>query len=392
MVRLSRQLSLQTRRDAWVEINLAAIEANVVTFRRFLPSPVSIMAILKADAYGHGAAMITPVLEASGVSMVGVAALDEALQLRDAGITLPILVIGAVPDWAVEMAAEKDIQLTVFSHRHLEILRSTQNSQHRWKVHIKIDTGMHRIGVPHTEALAFIEACYQEPNLQVEGIFTHFACAENPEKTKIQVSRFEAILKALTDKGLPLPPYIHAANSAATELSGEVDSLYTMVRVGYGLFGYQKMKETQGLHLKPALSLKARIMHLHHAPTGEGVSYGHHYRVTSDSLRIATLPLGYADGIPRALSGRLSGLLHGKMIPQIGAITMDQMMFDVSRVPEASVGDTVTLLGEDSQHPEAGTITLNDWAALSQDFPTPLIPYELMCGLRVRLPKTYTHH
>ncbi|MBY0449523.1 MAG: alanine racemase [Cyanobacteria bacterium] len=390
MVRTSRQLSIQTRRDAWVEINLAAIEANVVAFRQFLPSSVSIMAILKADAYGHGAAMITPVLEASGVSMVGVAALDEALQLRDAGITLPILVIGAVPDWAVEVAAEKDIQLTVFSQRHLEILRNTHK---RWKVHIKVDTGMHRIGVPHPEAVDFIEACYREPNLQVEGIFTHFACAEDPEKTRLQVSRFEAVLKALTDKGLPLPRYIHAANSAATELSSEVDSLYSMVRVGYGLFGYHKgYGDSHGLHLKPVLSLKARIMHLHHAAAGEGVSYGHHYQVTTDTLHIATLPLGYADGIPRVLSGRLTGLLHGKVIPQIGAITMDQVMFDVSNVPEASVGDTVTLLGEDNQHPEVGGITLNNWAALSQDFPTPLIPYELMCGLRVRLPKTYTHH
>lgn len=392
-MRTFRNLPLQPRRDAWVEINLGAIEENAKAIRRFIPRSVDLMAIVKADAYGHGAAMILPTLEASGVSMAGVASIDEAIHLRQAGIKMPILVIGVAPDWAFQYAADYDIQLTIFEHHHLESLRKAYAQDGiPFKVHIKVDTGMHRIGIPWEDAGAFIQHCQSLPYLEVVGIFSHLADSHHAEMTERQLSRWAQVCAQVD----PLPRYVHISNSGHALTLGAFEEAHqeripnTLARLGIAFLGYGVPPAALNLKLKPAMSLKARIMHLQTVPPGTGISYGHTYHSPSpESSVIATVPLGYADGVPRCLSNRMAGLLAGQRVPQVGTITMDQMMFDVSRVAVASagisIGDTITLLGTDDSCQPEQSIWLDEWAKAANT-----IEYELMCALRVRLPKTYT--
>lgn len=380
-----RTLPAQTRRDAWVEINLGAIEHNTRSIRAMLPHDVAMMAIVKADAYGHGAVMAIPTLEASGISMVGVAAMDEAIQIRKSGIEIPVLVIGAIPDWAVQVAADHDVSLTIFDDHHLEALRKSYSQMgRRVKVHVKVDTGMHRIGIHWEDAAAFIQKCRQADYMELEGVFSHLACVEDPEFTRRQHDRFQSVLDQLETP----PRYVHLANSAAALLYPECR--YNLVRPGIALFGYlgaeigaaNLQPSGKPMQLVPVMSLKARIVHLQDVPPASGVSYGHTFKAPQgSSLRIATLPLGYADGIPRLLSNRMEGLLRGHRVRQVGNVTMDQLMFDVTGVPDVDVGEAITLIGEEDGH----RITFTDWAKTLGT-----IEYELMCSLRVRLPKTYT--
>ncbi len=369
-----RNLPTQTRRDAWVEVDLDAIEHNACVIRKTIPRSVDLMAVIKADAYGHGAVMIIPTLEASGVSIVGVAAIDEAIQIRQAGLEIPILVIGAVPDWAVQMAIEQDIQLTVFAPNHLDSLKKVYElTQKPAKVHIKVDTGMHRIGIHWQEAEAFIKACESLPFIQIEGVFSHLASANDVTFTHTQRQRFQQVLEGLDT----LPPHIHLANSAGALTFPETH--YNLVRLGIAFLGYGVPK---ALNLTPALSLKGRIVHLYDLQPGEGVSYDQSYKNTGDSSKkLAVLPIGYADGIFRALSNQMEALVQGHRVRQVGYITMDQMMFDVTDVPDLSVGETMTVIGKDSGE----CISLSEWAGILGT-----VEYELMCALRVRLPKIYT--
>jgi len=396
-MRTLRNLPSQPRRDAWLEVNLGAIEYNARAIRKLIPAYVNLMAIVKADAYGHGAAMILPTLEASGVSMAGVASIDEAIQLRQAGLKLPILVIGVAPDWAFQFAADYGIQLTIFAQHHLESLRKAyQQDQIPFQVHIKVDTGMHRIGIPWEKAAEFIRRCQSLPYLDVKGIFSHLADSHDPELSALQMERWREVCAQVK----PLPPYVHISNSGHAltpqvfsekdlrnqSLENERQNLLTLARLGIAFFGYEENAKPAGLNLKPVMSLKARIMHLQTVPPGTGISYGHTWHASGDEARvIATLPIGYADGVFRCLSNRIEGLLSGQRVPQVGNITMDQMMFDVSAVPDVAIGDTVTLLGEDGLGDKKNSIWLDDWAKKADT-----IEYELMCALRVRLPKTYT--
>lgn len=380
-----RNLPLQPRRDAWVEINLGAIEENTRAIRRLIPPHVDLMAIVKADAYGHGAAMVLPTLEASGVRMAGVASMDEAIQLRQAGLKMPVLVIGVVPDWAVQYAAHYDIQLTIFDPHHLESLRKAYPLvQKPFKVHIKVDTGMHRIGIAWEQAAGFIRQCQAADFVTVEGIFSHLADSHDEVLSGIQLGRWQHVCRQLGT----LPACLHISNSGhalmpdAFARLNEESPPNNLARLGIAFFGYGNHPRQAHLRLKPAMSVKARIMHLQDVPGGTGISYGHAYRTPEhETRRIATIPVGYADGVPRALSSRIEGLLDEKRVPQVGMITMDQMMFDVTAVPEARIGDTIMLIGE----AEADAIWLDDWAKKAGT-----IEYELMCALRVRLPKTYT--
>jgi alanine racemase len=383
-----RNLPVQPRRDAWVEVNLNAIEENARTIRRLLPPRVDLMAIVKADAYGHGATMVLPTLEASGVNMAGVASMDEAMHIRQSGIKMPVLVIGVVPDWAVQYAVHYDIQLTIFAAHHLESLKKAYLQDKKpFKVHIKVDTGMHRIGLAWEQAADFIQKCQKLEFIQVEGIFSHLADSHDPTLNQLQLERWAQVCSQIN----PLPRYVHISNSGhamcPNAFSQEEQSslvVNNLARVGIGFFGYGNHPQQTSISLKPAMSLKARIMHIQQVPEQTGISYGHVYHTTRTSL-IATVPVGYADGIPRALSGQISGLLAGYRVPQVGKITMDQMMFDVTEVPGCMIGDTVTLLGQTDFQDSNQVIWLDEWA-----FKANTIEYELMCALRVRLPKTYT--
>lgn len=372
VMKMTRNLPRPTRRDAWVEVNLDALEKNVRHLRSVIRDDVKCMAIIKADAYGHGAVMVTPTLEASGIDMLGVASLDEALQLRESGTELPILVIGGVPDWSIQSAVENNIQLTIFDRHHLEGLKHLYEQTNKpVSVHIKVDTGMHRIGVDWREAASFITECQSLPCLNVVGVFSHFADPANKDLTQTQIERWESVLSALDKK----PEFCHIANSQGMLLYPEVSG--NLCRLGIALFGYSEGESAS--KLKPVMGLKARIIRLETVDAGTGVSYCHTH-TTKAPAKIATVPIGYADGVFRNLSNQIEAMIHGHCVPQVGNITMDQMMFDVTSVPDIQVGETITLLGTDKDN----AVSLTDWAGKAGT-----IEYELMCALRVRLPKTY---
>lgn len=424
MLRTTRQLPIQPRRDAWLEVDLNAIEANAQAIQNCVPKGTRIMAIIKADAYGHGAVMLAPILQTYGVSWFGVASIDEALQLRQAGIETPILVIGAIPDWAIPVAVEHNIHLTFFMESQRQAaLQALAHSPTPLRIHIKVDTGMHRIGVAYAEAADFIAQCQNTPQLCVDGLFTHFATANDPTAQAQQWERFHQVLQSIAT----LPPCIHLDNTCASviQYAGHLPNtapwqrLHTqmqdttafitkhgsqlLARFGIAYCGYLPERndlEEQGLlnpddfPLTPAMQLKARIAHVQSLAPGEGVSYSATYsNTTTAPQRIATIPLGYADGVPRRLSNQLTAFWHGQPIPQVGNITMDQLMLDITACSDAKVGDTITLLGyggttcttPSAWHAPAASCWLDTWANTLGT-----IEYELMCALRVRLPRVYT--
>ncbi|GBF22804.1 alanine racemase [Candidatus Gastranaerophilus sp. (ex Termes propinquus)] len=358
-------------RDAWVEINIGNLEHNICEIQKFIKSEnMKIMAVVKADAYGHGAVMCAQTLLASGVEALGVASIDEGLELRENKITAPILVLGAVPIWAFAAAQEHDIILSVFNEQHLEAAKQLfEKTKSQVRVHIKVDTGMNRIGIRTSEAQEFIQKVKAAPYLKLEGIFTHFADCENEEILNKQTRSFNELLKNVDREGLT----IHCSSSGAALLGIESD----MLRLGIVLWGLTPFcKEHEKMpNLKQVIALKGRITNICHIKKGEGVSYGHSYIAQKDTT-VATIPIGYADGVSRNLSGKITGTLNGKTVEQIGRITMDQMMFEIND-DKAQVGDIITLLDEN--------LSINNWA---KELGT--INYELTCRLKVRLPRIYT--
>ncbi len=377
-MKFNRSAYLNTRRDAWIEINLDYIEQNVREVKKFLQPNSKLLAVAKADAYGHGSVMLAPSFIASGVDVFGVASIDEGVQLREAGIEKPILVLGAVPVWSVTSATLNDITISIFSEAHIEACKvAYEQNGIKTKAHVKIDTGMNRIGVCYKRAVDFIKKVQATDFIELSGVFTHFACAEDIEKTKLQIDKFNSVIENIDTKGL----LIHTNNTAA--ILSKFNQNTNMSRAGIALYGLMpdlapEFSTLQNNNFKQAIALKARIVNIHNADKNEGVSYSHTYQ-TSGSTQIATIPLGYADGVSRKLSNKLVASLNGKLIHQIGNITMDQMMFDITDV-EAKAGDIVTLLGEDDKN----FLSINDWA---KELNT--INYELTCRLKVRLGRVY---
>ncbi len=368
-----RQSITNIHRDSWVEINLENASYNMRQIRNHTPEGVKLLAVVKADAYGHGSVMLAPTLLASGADMLGVASIDEGEDLRRANINCDILVLGAVPVWAVENAVKSDLIISVFSKEHLDACKQAyKRTGIKPKVHIKLDTGMNRIGISEDDAKEFIEKVQSADYLELGGIFTHLANAENREKTQIQIDKWNKIISQVNTDGLLL----HILNTAGTMCYDVPNS--NMRRAGIALYGlYPDLPEdcTEKIHLKPLMSLKARIVNIHEVRDGEGVSYGHTY-IAKGTRTVATVPLGYADGVPRGLSNKIYAKLNGKEIPQIGNITMDQMMFDITGV-DTKCGDIITLLDENN--------TIDRWAEILGT-----INYELTCRLKVRLGRVYT--
>lgn len=375
-MKFNRTSFLNTHRDAWVEVNLDAIEHNILELKKYLKPHAKLFAVVKADAYGHGAVMIAPILLASGVDFLGVSSIDEGLQLRENDITAPILVLGAVPVWSFDKAAQNNISISVFSDEHIEACRQTyEKLKIKTKVHVKIDTGMNRIGVKPENAIEFINKLKSCPYIELEGIFTHFATAEEEKSAIEQYKKFQTVINKIDKTDL----LIHCCNTSAITSYKNFD--YNMARVGVGIYGLQPdvVNEDKRPNLKPAMSLKGRITNIHTANQGEGVSYCHTFEAQKPT-KIATIPIGYADGVFRGLSNKIYGLLNGQKVKQIGNITMDQMMFDITKC-DAQEGDIITLLGKD----ENEVITIDEWAKILNT-----IHYELACSLRVRLPRVYT--
>lgn len=370
-----RQTNINNHRDAWVEINISNLENNIKEIKKNVPQGVKLLGVVKADAYGHGAVMLAPTILASGIDMLGVASIDEGVDLRQAKIDCDILVLGAVPVWAIESAVKNNISIAIFNNAHLKACEQTFiRTGMKPKVHIKIDTGMNRIGVRADEAIEFIKDVQKAQYVNLQGIFTHLAAAEELDKTKLQIEKWDSVINNIDTKGLIL----HILNTAGTICYDVPNS--NMRRVGIALYGlYPDFPPDIDFYkpkLKQLISLKGRIVNIHTVKDKEGVSYCHTYQAKGDRT-IATVPLGYADGIPRLLSNKITGTLNGVEVPQVGNITMDQMMFDITGV-EACAGDIITLL-DDEKH------SIDEWAKILHT-----INYELTCRLKVRLPRVYT--
>ena len=374
----TRRTQVNIHRDAWVEVNLDSLAHNVQEFKKNIDKDTKLLGIVKADAYGHGCVMVAPTMLASGVDMLGVASIDEGLDLRAENIDCEVLVVGAVPVWSFDVAAKNNISISIFEEEHISACYKVyERFGLKPKVHIKLDTGMNRIGLQPKKAIEFIKKVQQCEFIDLKGIFTHLANAEISEKTKIQFERWNEVISNVDTEGL----LIHILNTAGTMIYDPKDLHSNMVRVGISLYGlYPDLPEKLRFYpeLKPIMELKGRITNLHTMPAHDGVSYGHTF-VAEQDTQVATVPIGYADGVPRALSNKIYAKLNGKKIKQIGNITMDQMMFDISGV-DAKLGDIITLLDD-----KDNDLSLDNWAKI-----VGTINYELPCRLKVRLPRVYT--
>lgn len=366
-------------RPTWSEIDLGAIGYNYRQVRRAVGKGVNIMAVVKANAYGHGIVEVASVLEKIGVNYLGVATTDEAVRLREYDIKTPILVLGSVLPEEVRVLIEKNVTLTLASPELLQtIKKETFSLGTKARVHIKIDTGMGRIGIWHEEALNFIKNLAQEKSIVIEGIYTHFSSAGRDDFfTNYQIDAFEKLLHQLEGFDVKLP-LRHAANSIAT-----VDfdrSHLNLVRPGLIIYGmYPKHTFPKLIKLRPAMSLKTKIVYIKDTPPGRSISYGRTY-VTQKHTKIATLPIGYADGYARNLSNRAEVLVHGRRALVVGKVTMDQTMVDVGHIKNVKVGDEVVLVGRQGRE----EIRMEKIARLAGT-----IAYEFACGISNRVPRVY---
>ena len=365
-------------RPTWAEIDLKAIEYNYKHVRRLVGKNINIMVVVKANAYGHGTVEVSRVLENMGANYLGVATMDEAVRIRDHGIKAPVLVLGSILPNEVDVAFEKDITLTLCSDELLEVVRGHTKDDARVKVHIKVDTGMGRIGVWHEEAMEFIKKVSKERGIILEGIYTHFSSAGRDDFfTKYQIEAFEKLLSEIEKNWIKIP-LRHAANSIAT-----VDfkrSHLNLVRPGLIIYGmYPKHTFPKLIKLKPAMSLKTKVVFIKETPAGRSISYGRTF-VTQRPTRIATLPIGYADGLLRNLSNRAEVLVRGKRAPVVGKVTMDQTMIDVGHIKGVKLGDEVVLIGKQGRD----EIRLEKLARLAGT-----IAYEIVCSISNRVPRIY---
>lgn len=362
----------------WAEVDLDAIEHNFMAARNHLPKEMKLLATVKANAYGHGAVRIAKLLE-NRADYLALAAMDEAVQLRQAGITAPLLVLGPVQPADYVRAANYDVALSVSSLEEAKAISAcAQNCGKTVTIHIALDTGMSRIGFACTkEAARQIEAAAKLPGLYPEGIFSHFALADSKDKSyvNLQAENFRRMLEEIKVDF----PIRHLYNSAAiTELDPEFD----MAREGiilYGLLPSDEVDLSRIGGVKPAMSLRSHVSFVKPLPAGTPISYGCTYCAETDRI-IATVMAGYADGVPRLLSNCGEVIIRSAKAPIVGRICMDQFMVDVTHIPGVKPGDTVTIFGTDGD----ATITADEVAEKAQT-----IGYELVCGIAPRVPRVY---
>ncbi|WP_276353213.1 alanine racemase [Cohnella caldifontis] len=366
----------------WAEINLDHLAHNLRLTRSLLPDSTNIMAVVKANAYGHGDRVIASRLAEWGVGHFAVSTVEEAVSLRRCGIRQPILILGASPPGAFPLLAEHGITQTVHSSPYAERLNDFAVRQRCViPVHLKIDTGMNRIGFPHDD-IRSVQAVFRMKGLQVGGTFTHLAAADllapkHVRYTRMQTARFEATLRRL--KGWPVG-MVHALSSAG--IVNGVDAAYDAVRPGLMLFGLYSGEASRQLDLKPVMQLKARIAMVKKVRRGEAIGYGQRF-VAPREMVVATIQAGYGDGYPRSLSGRAEILIRGQPARQIGLICMDQMMADVTEIDDVREGDAALLFGEDRGR-SLPLSRLSAWAGT--------IDNELVAGVAARVPRVYAEH
>ena len=369
-------------RWAWAEVHTGLISHNVAIVAQ-RTAPVQVWAVVKANGYGHGAIQVANAALAGGATGLCVAIVDEGVALRRAGITAPILVLSEQPPELSDLIVGYQLTPTVATTRGAAVLAaSAAAADQTIKIHIKVDTGMHRVGVAPNETVSLASFVSSYESLTIEGVYTHFAVADDPSHpaNAAQLSAFNTVLEDLSSRGIN-PPLVHAANSAAA-LANE-PSRFTMVRLGIAMYGLRPGPGVAELcaGLIPAMSIKARVSAVRWVEAGEAVSYGLVRPLTKGSL-IATVPIGYADGVPRAL-GRtnIQVLLNGVPRSFAGTITMDQLMIDCESDSSVTVGDEVVLIGKQGEH----SVSADDWAdALGT------IGYEIVCGISPRIFRRYS--
>ncbi len=365
---------------SWAEIDLDALTDNFCQIRELLHPETKVLAVVKANAYGHGAVACAQTLLAAGADYLGVATLEEALQLRRAAISAPILILGYAAECEAECLVREDITPAVYSLSFAKALSAEAVRQNkRARIHLKVNTGMERIGFDVSDVQAMLTvSCL--PNLYTEGIFTHLACADEADSSGVhtQFKRFTDVIDALDAEGIHIPLQ-HILNSAGIFDFPEYQ--LTMVRPGIILYGYYPSAyiHRERAVLKPVMSVKSRVIHIHSVPKGAGISYGWTF-VAPRNMRVATVPIGYADGYKRGLSSKVFMLADGQRVPVLGKICMDQCMIDIGSVHTIHVGDTVTVLGQEN----GATVTADDLAELCQT-----ISYEILCTIGARIPRLY---
>jgi len=369
-------------RPAWVEVDLDAIAANVRTLVAEV-APARLLAVVKADAYGHGAVPVARAAVEAGAAWLGVALVEEALELRGAGIPAPLLVLSEPHPAAADACAANDVAVTVCTRAGVRSFGAAGRRAGRpLATHLKVDTGMHRQGCAPADLPDLVAAALAEPGLAVEGLWSHFAVADEAAgtaTTDAQLARFRDALAEAAAAGLEAR-WRHLANSAGATVRD--DARFDLVRTGievYGLAPSTEQADQVQARLRPALALRAAVSALRTVEAGERVSYGHRWEAPRRT-RVATLPVGYADGLRRGLSGRIRVRLGGRDLAQIGTVTMDQVMVDVGEA-DVEVGQVATLLGD----PAKGEPGVAEWAAALDT-----IDYEITCGLSPRLPRV--HH
>ncbi|WP_377891895.1 alanine racemase [Alkalihalobacillus sp. R86527] len=365
-------------RETWAEIDLDAIKQNIFSFKQHLPESVSIMAVVKADGYGHGAEASARTALGAGAKYLAVAILDEALSLRESGIDAPILVLGYVPAIHAKLASEQNITLTAFQEAWINQASEVLDGK-KLRVHLKVDTGMGRLGIKGEEEAKHIgESLKRNPSIIPEGLYTHFATADEPENMFIetQLKRFERVASTLTDGGVE-PDWIHLGNSAGSMRIP--DRIGNLVRVGismYGLIPSPDMERSKPFELKRAFSLHSRLVHVKQMDEGDPISYGSTYKASAGEW-IGTVPVGYADGWIRKLN-KMSVLVNGIKVPIVGRICMDQFMVSLPR--QLPVGTQVTLIGSQGSQ----EITIDD---IAEQLET--INYEIPCIISHRVPRVF---
>lgn len=371
---------------AWAEIDLDAVQFNIESIRNSIDRSTRIIAVIKADGYGHGASRVARLLEKNdSVWGYAVATAEEAFALRDDAICKPILILGYTFPYSYERLVENDIRSTVFMYDSAKMLSDIAvECKKKCRVHIKIDTGMARIGIhPDDEGIALIRRIYALPSLEIEGIFTHFATADQADRSKAyrQMELFrEYVFRVCSELEVEIPMK-HCSNSAGIIEMPEANM--DAVRAGiilYGLWPSREVMEDERMQLKSVLSLKSRIVYVKMVPQGQEIGYGGTYITTRNTI-VATICIGYGDGYPRSLSNIGYVLIKGYRAPILGRICMDQFMVDITDIDfPVYVGDIVTLIGEE----QGSCITMEELGELSHRF-----NYELACDIGKRIPRVY---
>jgi len=374
---------IDAKQRAWIEVKGKALETNVRQLRTKLSKNCQFMAVVKADGYGHDAKVVSKYAIKGGASQLGVATLKEGIKLRSSGVNKPILVLGNLyTKKDLIIAFKNDLMPTISSLRECLICNNIgKQSGLKFSLHLKVDTGMSRLGFEYNKFIQEFEKIKSFENISIEGIYSHLSSADEDNSidpksfTQLQRIKFKELLRQIkVDRNHNIK--IHLANSAGMLLNK--DFHFHMVRVGLSMYGYSPLaKIDKNLSLEPALFLKVKVAFIRIIDRGVRVSYGGKFR-SSRKTKLAVLSIGYADGVPRNLSGKINVIYNNKLYPQVGSITMDQMMVDITGSNEIKIGSTVVLLGSEGDK----TISPVDWANESNT-----IPWEILCSFKNRLPR-----